>query len=520
MAGKVLSIEVGYATTKILEMGYQAKKPRVSRYFSVPTPEGILADGMLTVTDEFVATLKSELVKNKIKTKDVIFSISSSKIITREVKIPYCKEAQIGNLVRVNLSDYFPIDVSQYSSAYSILETEGITKDEDNKEKGKPTGYRLLILAVPNAILDSYRMLAASLKLNLKEIDYCGNSVYQAAKETCAEGTQLVVKIDKRSSLLLAQKDGRIVLNRTIPYGIQDAEDALEQKTEADEDFELLNNANPELMTLIEGVSKVVDYYNSNHNDAHIERIYLTGVGSDFDGICELAENAIGIPVRALKNFTGVNTEKVFGTAKYGEYVGCIGAAIHPVHFASDKEEAKGTASKNSVDPLRLTILLSAGCVLIGVVLILTALFPYLAEKKKQEEYNAIITQLEPVYEVYLKHQSLSAQTMKMEALDDLTVNRNSEINEFISALETKMPSSFALTDFTATAQGITMNVTVETKEEVAVVLDELRKLECFIFVDTTALSELTTEIGETQYSFAVEMLYAPIEKETEEGEE
>ena len=133
---------------------------------------------------------------------------------------------------------------------------------------------------------------------------------------------------------------------------------------------------------------------------------------------------------------------------------------------------------------------------------------------------NAIITQLEPVYEVYLKHQSLSAQTMKMEALDDLTVNRNSEINEFISALETKMQSSFALTDFTATAQGITMNVTVETKEEVAVVLDELRKLECFIFVDTTALSELTTEIGETQYSFAVEMLYAPIEKETEEGEE
>lgn len=516
MAGKVLSIEVGYATTKILEMGYQAKKPKVYRYFSIPTPEGILADGLLTVTDEFVATLKSEFAKNKIKTKDVIFSISSSKIITREVRIPYCKETQIGNIVRVNLSDYFPIDVSQYSSAYSILETEGLTKDEEDKEKGKPTGYRLLILAVPNAILDSYRMLAASLKLDLKEIDYCGNSVYQAAKETCVEGTQLVVKIDKRSSLLLAQKDGRIVLTRTIPYGIQE----VEEEPEAEEDIDGINNTNPGLMSLVEGISKVVDYYNSNHNDAHIEKIHLTGVGGDFDGICELAENEIGIPVRVLKNFTGVNSEKVFGTVKYGEYVGCIGAVICPVHFSSDKEADKGQASKSGVDPLRLTILISAGCVLIGVVLILTSLFPYLAEKKKQEEYNAIITQLEPVYEVYLKHQSLSAQTMEMEALDAMTVNRNKELNEFITALETKMPTSFALNDFAATAEGITMNVTVKTKEEAAVVLSELRQLDCFLFVDTSALSELTTEIGETQYSFAVEMVYAPMEEETGEGEE
>ena len=121
---------------------------------------------------------------------------------------------------------------------------------------------------------------------------------------------------------------------------------------------------------------------------------------------------------------------------------------------------------------------------------------------------------------MYLKHQSLSAQTMKMEALDAMTVNRNKDMVEFIAALETKMPTSFGLNDLTATETGITMNVTVKSKEEVAVVLSELRKLDCFSFVDTTALSELTTEIGETQYSFAVEMEYAPIETETEEGEE
>jgi len=500
MAGKVLSIEVGYATTKVCEMDYQAKKPKVYRYFSLPTPEGVLTDGLINISEEFVNALKGELVNHKVRTKDVVFTISSSKIATREVRIPYCKENQIGNLIRVNLSDYFPIDVSQYTAAYTVLGTEGEkpADEEDKKNKPKPTGYRVLILAAPNAILDSYKRLAAALKLNVKEIDYCGNSIYQAAKEECAEGTQLIAKVDNRSSLLLAVKDGRIVLTRTIPYGIMEAE----------------------LSTLVEGISKVVDYYNANHSDEPVERICLTGVGADFDGLKETMETEMQAAVRTLTNITGINTEKVFKGSRFGEYAACIGAAIAPLHFSGDKDDTGAQASKNGVDPLRLTTIISIGCVAIGAVLVLSALFPYLEAKEKQEEYKEIIEQLEPVYEVYLKHQSLTAQVAQMEALDEMSVNRNSELVDFITTLETKMPTSFALNDITASSEGIVMNATVKTKEEVAVVLSELRKVEAFSFVDTVALSELVTEIGEVQYSFAVEMIYAPIENETEEGEE
>jgi len=517
MAGKVLSIEVGYAMTKVCEMDYKAKKPKVYRYFSMPTPDGILADGMITVTEEYTNNLKAELTKHKMRTKDVVFSISSSKIATREIRIPYCKESNIGNLVRVNLSDYFPIDVSQYMSAHTILETEGVRASEE-KSKAKPAGYRLLILAAPNAIIESYKLLAAALKLNVKEIDYCGNSIYQAAKEECAEGTQLIVKIDSRSSLILAQKDGRIIMTRTIPYGIAEAEEFAESMVPAEDTEEMPVNRG--LMSLVEGISKVVDYYNSNHSKEPIERICLTGVGADFDGLRELTENEIQTKVRILTNLTGINTEKVFKGESFGEYAACIGAALAPIHFASDKDEDGKSSSKNGIDPLRLTTLISVGCVLIGVVLVLTSLFPYLEEKQKNENYNAIIAQLEPVYDVYMKHQSLSAQVMQMEALDGMTVNRNEDLLEFITALETKMPISFSLSDLAVTTEGITMNVTVKSKEEVAVVLSELRKLESFSFVDTTTVSELTSEIGETQYSFSVEMTYAPMEEETEEGGE
>ena len=84
-------------------------------------------------------------------------------------------------------------------------------------------------------------------------------------------------------------------------------------------------------------------------------------------------------------------------------------------------------------------------------------------------------------------------------------------------SLELKMPSSFCLSDMTATATGVSMNVTVETKEEAASVLHEMSQLQYFYFVDTTALTELVTETGEKQYAFSIEMTYAPMVEETEE---
>ena len=528
----------------------------------LPTPSGVLADGMLTVDDDFVAAFKAKLAELKIKTKGAVFTISSSKIATREVRVPYCKENRIGDLVRSNLQDYFPIDVSQYMVAHSILEVEGVANGTDEtgakKASGTPTGYKLLLLAVPSQIINSYRLFAGALGLEVKEIDYNGNSIYQVAKEECAQGTQMIVKIDERSSLLLVIKDGAIVLNRTIPYGIDetvatltetsawgevlDYEDALAlathnicilpsfQRPEINKDETAVPGADTaevlrdkmavtsSLMALVGGISKVVDYYNSRNTEALIEDMFITGVGADVVGISKLLSNELGLIAQGLTHVSG---EKALQEGTFGEYAACIGAAMAPVHFSSEQEEEKaGGKGKGNMDSMHIALLACAGCILIGVVLVISSLIPYFSAKNKQKEYNAIIENLEPVYEVYVQYQTLMSKAEQLKALDKETVNRNKDIVAFVESLEAKMPTSFVLNDLAATAENITMNVSVDTKEEAAAVLNELRKMEMFIYVDTTALSQVVTEVGETQYTFAVEMLYAPIVEETTEGEE
>ena len=58
---KVLCMEIGASVTKIAEMDFMAKKPKVYQCIEVKTPEGAVKDGYLN--EEKMETLK-EAIKN------------------------------------------------------------------------------------------------------------------------------------------------------------------------------------------------------------------------------------------------------------------------------------------------------------------------------------------------------------------------------------------------------------------------------------------------------------------------
>lgn len=570
MATRVLSVDIGYSLTKVCEMDYGVKNPKIYNTFVIKTPDELLTDGLVTVAEQFVTSFKSMLTTKNIKTRKVIFSVASSKIATREVKIPYCKESQISDLIRANLSDYFPIDASQYMIAHSILCVEGEESKVEEKETDdtnkkatvkkpvalKPTGYKVLLLAAPRQLIDSYYVLAKALGLEVAAIDYSGNSVYQAAKAGCSEGTQLIIKIDERSSFLMVMKNGVIVLNRTISYGIDDAVATLSETKELGEvgdyettlrlarrktcilpsleerevaqddkneeaDSELIykekRKVTESLQSLISGIARVIDYYNSNHNDEQIEKMYVTGIGADFSGISTLLTNEIGFKIKNLVKLTGINIEKTFKEVSFGEYVTCVGAVMAPLSFVG-KEETQKKKSSLGIGATQIAYGVLIVGVVAGVVLTLMSVIPYLSEKHKKENYEQIIAELQPAYDTYVTYEQLNSEVSQLRALDSLTTNRNTDMISLIETLERKMPASFRLNTLTATTDSVTLDVTVETKEETAAVLAELKKIEAFIQVDTTSITEVETEIGEKQYSFTVEMIYAPVDT-TKEGE-
>ena len=148
MAARAISIEIGYSLTRVCEVDYKTKSHKIYKSFTIPTNEGMINDGVLTISPEYVENLKSALSANRVKAKQVVFTITSSRIASREVVIPFVKENRIADVVNANATDYFPVDLSQYQLAYSILGTIGENKSSQQ--------YKLLVMAVPSALLSGY----------------------------------------------------------------------------------------------------------------------------------------------------------------------------------------------------------------------------------------------------------------------------------------------------------------------------------------------------------------------------
>lgn len=136
--------------------------------------------------------LKAELSQRKIRTKKVYFATGSTRIASREVRIPFVKANRIQSIIEANATDYFPIDVSKYVLSYSVIDVES-QKSEDGKEETKQ--YHLMVYAAPKAISAAYSEFAENAGLTMTGITCTGDSIYHSVKDEYAKGTHILVNV-------------------------------------------------------------------------------------------------------------------------------------------------------------------------------------------------------------------------------------------------------------------------------------------------------------------------------------
>ena len=537
MASKAISIEIGSSVTRLCEVDYKAKSHRVYRRVTISTPQGVINDGVLRATPEFVEEIKKTIANSKMSAKQVVFTITSGRIASREAIIPFVKENRIADVVKANASDYFPVDLSQYELAYNILGTVGEGKNAKQ--------YKLLVMAAPQALLSGYYDLAKELKLELAAIDYAGNSIYQVAKDKGAHGASLVIKIDERSTLVMAIQNSVLTFTRNVPYGVDEAiQTIIDSVRWSNTDTVLdavdtmsLNDCTvfPEikeaLESLIGGISRVVDYYASHNTDAPVEQIYITGMGSDIKGLTSMLAEDINLPVDVLRQVPGWNLEKSFRTQFYGGYVACVGAAAAPLGFKKDekkkkkKEKSGADGKKGGFNPAPIAYLFLIAGIGIGVALSVTSILRRMEAERQNMELRAQNSRLEAIIPIYNEYTATLATYNLVQSMYSMTENRNEELVEFLEELEDKMPADVHVVSFTSNLDGIAINMNVSTKGEAAVAIEQLRTFNSLLpgSVTVNSIVENTDdETGVVSVDFAVAAIYRNYNDrpELEEAEE
>ena len=553
MNNRVLSIEISNSFTKICEIDYKVKKPKVYKVLTVETPEGVVVDGMLQPTQEYADHLVNALGTNGIHTKRVIFTISSTRVASREVQIPNVKANKIEALVKTNANDYFPVDLTQYEIGHYLA--GGLT------EEGK---LRVMALAVPKALLNSYYQLAQMCGWEVECFDYSSNSLYQILRDEKTETVTMMIKIDENSTIVTVLSAGKVLLQRTVAYGVQDAIEtmiasgayAVNDPMSAVERFQkktCLNRVlhqgdklweenagrwededagNVEvtaarqkitatLEPLIVGVNRVIDFYDSRNGDTPIERTYVTGLGGSFSGMSKLFTNCLERKVHTLSDMEDkIGMSKAIRSTRPAAYISCLGAVLAPVGLIDkSQQKAKGMTVVSGTNYTFVSVAVLVLGVILSIAMAVTSLTRYFGTVAENVALQARVEELQPAQAVYNEYLSAAAQYDKYKYLYEYTENPNENLVEFINELEQILPSSFWTNSFSSDMEGISMSVTVEGKAAAARTILNIRNMESIEDVQISNITDTQNELGESAVTFSITGTYADIHADTEETE-
>lgn len=514
---KVLTIDITNESITIVEVTPSNKKQStIHNAIIFETPEDAYEDGVIRDKERIAEAIKSQLSANGITNKNAIFVLTSTKIVNREVLVPFVKENKIKGIINANSSEYFPVNIEDYVVSHSVLET--VTDEENNKQ------LRVLAVAAPENMVRSYYDLAALAGLKVVALDYIGNAMLQLIKTQTTEAmTTMVIQLGSESTVLNIVKGDTLLLQRTVPYGTNVVVNEVMDAKGVDATTAMTLLQNERLLTvdfddnaitgafryLINNIGRVMDFFTSKNPDKPIDDVFLTGDGALIKGIDALFKVQLNVSTRVMDTLYNIKFDPKIDLKIYNPVylMVPIGAAFDPMGFELGEAGAKGSASSVDTTPLVIAFLILSVIIAGGV----TA-YSFIAKNKAQSELDQVNRDIQAISDIEkIVTDCENAQNIYMDAenMYSYTENLNENVGTLITELEDKMPKGISLTAFNSTADGVDFTGNTKTYEDIAAFAINLKDIEC---IDNTFIESVTenkdAQSTDVTYDFTVKCIY------------
>lgn len=549
---KILSIEIGLHTTKVCELEAGKKNPHVTNCITFDTPENIVEDGFILDKDLMAQTLRTHLNEAKMTVKDVNITIASTKIANREVVIPLVADNKIQAIIDASASEYFPLDVSEYTISYSILDK--INTKEEKKLK-------LLLLAAPNNLIKNIYGFAETAGLRINAIDYIGNSAYQLLKKQVGTGVNVSVQINDQTTLVNVIDNEKLALQRTIPYGAMNIVSAVIDNTVfektnsrdamlllmqeniinarldmggeinrgvpmASENYERMmrevrgrEDVTSTIQYIMNNVNRVLDYYMSRNSEKRINSIYLAGVGAKFKGIEVLFANETGYDVKKIDNLFAVSFAKGLAlSGNQADYLTAIGATIAPVGFVP--EDARESQARNGADVKMMAAVFLGSCVVAAILVIVSVVRLQYLKHENSQLYDERDSK-KYILDVYATHRSAREAYEYTAYMYNQTSNRNYQLNELREKIAKIMPSNMKVISLSSDSSQVSLSVEADPGNKWAIA-EFIIQLNQIPSISQATVASVTEDVDDDRdggkQSFTVVCTYNSFNAETDEN--
>lgn len=165
-----LGIDIGTSSIKVVELSRKGQIIKLVNYGEIKTaslqktPFRIVEKDGLLLSDREIAVAIEEVLKEAgIQSREVNFSIPDFSSFFTTFELPPMSQKELESAVRYEARSYIPLPLSEITLDWAVLE-----KGEGKKAES-PLG--ILVVAIPNEVINQYQEIAAHSGLQIKALE-------------------------------------------------------------------------------------------------------------------------------------------------------------------------------------------------------------------------------------------------------------------------------------------------------------------------------------------------------------
>jgi type IV pilus assembly protein PilM len=310
-----IGLDIGSSSIKLLELK-ESKGGYILQNLGIqPLPPEAIVDAALMNSPVIVDAIRELVDRHKVKTKDVVTSVSGHSVIIRKITLPMMTEDEVEGNIQWEAEQYIPFDINDVNIDFQILQSEG--HEQENLE--------VLLVAVKKDMVNDYTAVISEAGLNPVIVDVDSFAVENmfAANYPSAMGKVLaLVNIGASKIKINILRDGTSTFTRDISIGgnqyteeIQKQLNVSHEVAEAIKIGEITEGYDPQdIKEIVNSISRSIalevqrslDFFTSTSMSGHISKVYLSGGCSKIEGLPKIMEDELGIPVEIVNPFNNI----------------------------------------------------------------------------------------------------------------------------------------------------------------------------------------------------------------------
>jgi type IV pilus assembly protein PilM len=311
-----IALDIGSTFIKLVQLKGSNKNYQLIKFGMVPLPPEVIVEGAVMDAGRVVEAIKELLSSQKIKTKEVVISVSGSSVIIKRVSVADMTDEELAESIKWEAEQYIPFSIDDVNVDFQKLGAGATAGQAD-----------VLLVAVKKDKINDYVNLVreAGLEPVVMDVDAFALANMYELNYAFEEGTTALLNIGASVMNINILKDGVSIFTRDITVGGNRYTEALQrdfgltyedaEKVKRGEEFDAADKE--QIAGVMSSVTDDIvaetlrsfEFFRSTTGSDKVSRVLVSGGCARIGNFTTVLSERLEIPVEVVDPFRKIKID-------------------------------------------------------------------------------------------------------------------------------------------------------------------------------------------------------------------